>query len=72
MCDTDRKQAVKDEQSHKPAKATPAGGHRGGGRLGLDGQAADRRPGAGEGGEDVSHGKGGSVSTEASQHHSFC
>lgn len=36
----------------------------------------DRRPtegrGAGEGGEDVSHGKGGSVSTEASQHHSFC
>lgn len=38
----DRKQAVKDEQSHKLAKAAPAGGHRGGGRLELDGQPADR------------------------------
>lgn len=69
----DRKQVVKDEQSHKPAEATPAGGHRGRTRLELDGRMADREGrGAGEGGGDVSHGNGGSVNTEPSQHHSFC
>lgn len=69
----DRKQVVKDEQSHKPAEATPAGGHRGRTRLELDGRMADREGrGAGEGGGDVSHGNRGSVNTEPSQHHSFC